>query len=428
MLVSESFILKGNILYSRSPKELVCIPEGYLVCESGKVEGIYETLPQQFSGLRCIDYKEHLIIPGLIDLHTHAPQYLIRSLGMDMELLNWLEHNTFPEEAKYADTQYAEGAYSIFAQDLKKSATTRACIFGTIHKEATKILMDILEETGLKCMVGKVNMNRNSPAFLCEDSKNSIEDTMTWLKETKHKYQNISPIITPRFLPSCTDDLLKELSVICRDNELPLQSHLSENLSEIAWVKELFPSAEGYAQAYHQCDLFGNGIPTVMAHCVYLTEDEISLIKQNEVFIAHCPDSNANLSSGIAPLRTYMDQKLNLGLGTDVAAGHTLSIFGSMVDAIKMSKLRWRLVDQTLKPLTMEEAFYLGTKGGGEFFKNVGSFEKGYEFDAVVIDDSKLKHLQPLSLKERLERVIYLSDDRHIIDKYVGGSRVSLMD
>jgi guanine deaminase len=99
-----------------------------------------------------------------------------------------------------------------------------------------------------------------------------------------------------------------------------------------------------------------------------------------------------------------------------------------MVDAIKMSKLRWRLVDQTLKPLTMEEAFYLGTKGGGEFFGNVGSFEKGYEFDAVVIDDSKLKHLQPLSLKERLERVIYLSDDRHIIDKYVGGSRVSLMD
>jgi guanine deaminase len=428
MLVSESFILKGNILYSKSPKDLICIPEGYLICEDGKVEGIYETIPQQYSKLECIDYKDHLIIPGLIDLHTHAPQYPIRSLGMDMELLDWLKHNTFPEEAKYADTQYAKEAYTIFAQDLKKSATTRACIFGTIHKEATRILMDILEETGLKCMVGKVNMNRNSPEFLCEDSKSSIEDTVLWLKETKQKYKNISPIITPRFLPSCTDDLLEELSVICREQELPLQSHLSENLSEIAWVKELCPSAEGYAQAYQQCDLFGNGIPTVMAHCVYLTEAEINLVKKNEVFIAHCPDSNANLASGIAPLRTFLDHNLNLGLGSDVAAGHTLSIFGSMVDAIKMSKLRWRLVDQTLKPLTMEEAFYLGTKGGGEFFGKVGSFEKGYEFDAVIIDDRKLTNLLPLTLKERLERVIYLSDDRHIIDKYVGGSRVSFKD
>ncbi len=426
MLDSKSFVLKGNILYSKSLKEFASIPNGYLICENGKVEGIYDTIPVQYSDLKLIDYKDNLIIPGLIDLHTHAPQYSIISLGMDMELLKWLEYNTFPEEAKYSDIKYAKEAYSIFAKDLQKGGTTRACIFGTIHNEATQILMDILEETGLKCMVGKVNMNRNSPKLLCEDSKKSIEDTRSWLKASENKYQNISPIITPRFLPSCTDDLLKVLSAICRKNELPLQTHLSESLSEIAWVKELSPGAVGYADAYHQLDLFGNGIPTVMAHCVYLTEDEINLVKQNEVFVAHCPTSNTNLSSGIAPIRTYLDRELKLGLGTDVAGGNTLSMFKIMVEAIKVSKLLWRMVDQTLKPLTIEEAFFLGTKGGGAFFGNVGSFETGYEFDALVIDDSSLLHPNPLTLKERLERVIYLSDERNIVDKYVSGSRISL--
>ncbi|MDF2904999.1 MAG: guanine deaminase [Herbinix sp.] len=418
------FALKGNILYSRSPKELVCIPHGYLICEDGKVEGVYEELPEKFNGINCTDYQDSLIIPGLIDLHTHAPQYAIRSLGMDMELLKWLEHNTFPEEAKYADIEYARKAYSIFVDDMKKSATTRACIFGTIHVEGTGLLMDLLEETGLKCKVGKVNMNRNCPPVLCEDSEQSLHDTKQWLDASRNKYQNVTPIITPRFLPSCTEDLLTELSVICREENLPVQSHLSENLLEIEFVKELFPNTAGYADAYNEYGLFGGPVPTIMAHCIYLTKEEIELVYDNKVFIAHCPDSNMNLSSGIAPVRTYLDRGLKMGLGSDVAAGDSLSIFKMMTETVKVSKLLWRLQDQSLTPLSMEEAFYLGTKGGGEFFGKVGSFEPGYEFDAVVIDDSSLVHPQPLTLKQRLERVIYLSDDRHMADKYVAGTRI----
>ncbi len=417
------FALKGNILYSRSPKELVCIPNGYLVCEDGKVEGVYEILPEKFKGITCTDYQDSLIIPGLIDLHTHAPQYAIRSLGMDMELLKWLEHNTFPEEAKYADLEYARKAYTIFAEDLKKSATTRACIFGTIHVEGTGVLMELLEETGLKCMVGKVNMNRNCPPALCEDMEQSVRDTRKWLEESR-KYSNITPIITPRFLPSCTDDLLTELAIICREEKLQVQSHLSENLSEIEFVKELFPSTAGYADAYNQYKLFGGDVPTIMAHCIYLTKEEIELAYENKVFIAHCPDSNMNLSSGIAPVRTYLDRGLKMGLGSDVAGGDSISLFKTMAEAVKVSKLLWRLQDQSLSPLSMEEAFYLGTKAGGEFFGKVGSFEPGYEFDAVVIDDASLVHPQPLTLKQRLERVIYLSDDRNVADKYVAGKKI----
>ncbi|MBP1754409.1 MAG: amidohydrolase [Firmicutes bacterium] len=161
-----------------------------------------------------------------------------------------------------------------------------------------------------------------------------------------------------------------------------------------------------------------------MAHCIYLTEDEIKLAKQNQVFIAHCPDSNMNLSSGIAPVRTYLNQELKMGLGSDVAAGDSLSIFKMMTEAVKVSKLLWRLQDQNLTPLSIDEAFYLGTKGGGEFFGKVGSFEEGYEFDAVVIDDASLEHPQPLTLKQRLERVIYLSDDRNLVSKYVEGIKI----
>ena len=161
-----------------------------------------------------------------------------------------------------------------------------------------------------------------------------------------------------------------------------------------------------------------------MAHCIYLTKEEIELAYENKVFIAHCPDSNMNLSSGIAPVRTYLDRGLKMGLGSDVAAGDSLSIFKMMTEAVKVSKLLWRLQDQGLTPLSMEEAFYLGTKGGGEFFGKVGSFEQGYEFDALVIDDASLVHPQPLTLKQRLERVIYLSDDRNLVDKYVAGKKI----
>jgi guanine deaminase len=420
------FALKGNIFYSESSKQIQCIPNGYIVCEDGNVIGVYNSLPLKYEQIEVIDYGDKLIIPGLVDLHTHAPQYSFRGLGMDLELLNWLNQNTFPEEAKFSDINYALKSYSIFVEDIKNSATTRACIFGTVHGRATSLLMDLLEETGLKCMVGKVNMDRNCPDYLVESKEDSIAETKKWLKESNGKYKNITPILTPRFLPTCSDSLLEELSLIQKDENIPVQSHLSENLAEIDWVKELFPKSKSYGQAYDDFDLFGKGAPTIMAHCVYLTDEEMQLIKENDVFIAHCPESNTNLSSGIAPIRKYLERELKIGLGTDMAGGSSNSIFKTMVSAVKVSKLYWRLVNQEVKPLTLEEAFYLGTKGGGAFFGKVGSFETGYELDAVVIDDSTLKHPQEFSLKERLERVIYLSDDRHIFHKYIAGKKIEL--
>ena len=366
------FILKGNIVYSKSQTEFAFCEHGYLVCKDGKVDGIYQTLPFRLGGSPIRDYGDCLIIPGLVDMHVHAPQYSYRGLGMDMELLEWLEVNTFPEEAKFEELDYAKSAYSIFVENLQKSATTRACIFATVHRPATLLLMDMLEKTGLDTMVGKVNMDRNCPDYICEETQESAEETLEWIKDVNHrKYENTHPILTPRFTPSCTDALMEELKKLQMRYELPVQSHLSENPGEIAWVKELCPWSEFYGDAYDRFGLFGADCPTVMAHCVYSDDREIARMKENGVFIAHCPESNMNVSSGIAPVRKFLEEGLHVGIGSDVAGGSTENLFRAMAHAVQSSKLRWRLQDDTLDALTAEEVFYMATKGGGAFFGKV---------------------------------------------------------
>lgn len=425
-MTKETFALKGTIIWSESLTKLSIHEKAYLICENGVCAGVFPELPEKFSGIPCRDVGNNIIIPGFTDLHLHAPQYSFRSIGMDLELLEWLDTLAFPEESKYADIEYAKKAYSIFVDDLKRSATTRASIFATLHVPATMLLMKLLDETGVHAFVGKVNMDRNgAPSLQEKDADTSAAATRQWVEETLTGFQNVKPILTPRFTPSCSDELMAQLGKIQKDYHLPVQSHLSENLGEISWVKELCPNTSFYGEAYDQFGLFGGeDCPTIMAHCVHCPEEEIELMKKRGVYIAHCSQSNSNLSSGIAPIRHYLDEGLHIGLGSDIAGGTSLSIFRAMSDAIQTSKLRWRLLDDSLKPLTVEEVFYMATAGGGSFFGKVGCFTPGYEFDAVILDDSALLHPQPLSPKQRLERLIYLSDDRHIKGKYVSGVKL----
>ena len=407
-----SSIIHGDICYSTDKNTLVTREGGYLVCENGICKGVFDTIPAEYAHLGLYDYSGMLVMPGMVDLHIHAPQYAYRGLGMDRELLDWLNTYAFPEESKYSDLSYADKAYTIFTDAIKRSATTRLAVFGTLHREATELLMDKLEQSGVVSFVGKVNMDRNSPDNLREASAEaSLADTERFIKETQHKYKNTAPIITPRFTPSCSDELMRGLGELSRKYGVRVQSHLSENPGEVAWVKELCPWAENYGETYNRFGLLGKPEKTVMAHCVYSDDNEIKRMKENGVFIAHCPASNTNVASGIAPMRQYLDLDMNLGLGSDVAGGHSESLFTAMVDALQVSRLYWRLVDQSQKPLNVTEVFYLATKGGGAFFGKVGSFEEGYECDAVILDDSLLPHPQKLSVQERLERAIYLGGD-----------------
>ena len=199
---SKSFVIKGDVCYSTSPQEVSCTQDGYLVCVDGRSAGVFAELPQSYADLPLIDCTGQLVVPGMSDIHVHAPQYAFRGLGMDLELLDWLNTHTFPEESKYADLAYAGDAYEIFADDLRHSATTRAVVFGTLHVPATELLMDDLEATGLVTYVGKVNMDRNSPDNLVEGSAESAEATRGWVAEVAGRYERTHPIITPRFTPA----------------------------------------------------------------------------------------------------------------------------------------------------------------------------------------------------------------------------------
>ena len=209
------------------------------------------------------------------------------------------------------------------------------------------------------------------------------------------------------------DDLMFGLARLRVKYDLPVQSHLSENYSEIAWIRELCPRSKNYGDAYAQFDLFGGRYPCIMAHCVHSNEEEQALMKKNGVFIAHSPESNMNLASGVAPVNKFLDNGLRVGLATDVAGGSHESMLRAMTHAIQASKLRWRLLDDTTAPLTVAQAFYLATRGGGAFFGEVGCFEPGFALDAVVLDDSALVHPQELTPIERLERCIYLRSEEH---------------
>ena len=427
-----SFILKGHICFSEEASKIKIYPNSFLVCVNGLSKGVYVHLPEKYKNLMLYDYSDHLIIPGMIDLHVHASQYAFRGMSMDLELMEWLNNYTFPEEEKYEDLDYAEKAYKIFVNDLKHSSTTRAVIFATRHRPATEMLMDLMEESGLVSYVGKVNMDREATEKLKEESpESSAFHTIGWINATKDKYNNTKPILTPRFIPCCTDKLMEELREIQMIYGIPVQSHLSESPGEIDFVKFLRPNNEFYGDSYNEYDLFGynddikKDVKTVMAHCVYSSDKEVDLMKKNGVFVAHCPSSNMNLTSGIAPIRKYIDLKMNVGLGTDIAGGNSLSIFRAVTDAIQVSKMYFRLINPKFKPIIFQEAFYLATKGGGKFFGKVGSFEGEYEFDAIVLNDECLKHPQELSINERLERAFYLSlDEKNIVSKFVRGKKI----
>ncbi len=423
MTVEQMFALKGNLVYTEVPGKLTARRDAYLVCSGSQVTGVFDALPPAMTDIPVTDFGDQLIIPGLVDLHTHAPQFAFRGMGMDMELLQWLEDYPFREEARYEDFIYANQAYDRFVATLTRGGTARAVIFATIHSPATLHLMEMLSEAGMQAYVGKVSMDRNCPPALREKTGPGLADAENWIINSLGLFSGVRPILTPRFVPSCTEKMMKGLGELSAKYDLPVQSHLSENRAEVQWVRELHPG-QSYAEVYDGFGLLGKPKPSIMAHCVYCTEEELDLMARNQVFVAHCPQSNTNLASGIAPVRRMLKRGVRVGLGTDMAGGFSASIFRAMSDAIQVSKLRWALLEEDEPFLTIPEVFFLATKGGGAFWGKAGSFEPGYAFDALVMDDTTLGSKENLDLEQRLERIIYLSDDRNISAKYVAGQRL----
>ena len=413
------FIIKGTFIDTLTKDEFR-IRKGFILVEDGLIKNFSEENPD--TSIKLYDYTGKLIIPGLSDLHLHASQYPNTGLGLDLELLDWLDTYTFPEESKYKDIEYAKKAYQTFVDDLAKTATTRASIFATLHTNMTLLLMDLLEQKKICAYVGKVGMDRNCPDFYIE--KNGKEETLRFVEECqKRNYKFVKPIITPRFTISCTDEYMKYMGELAKKYNIAVQSHLSENFGEIDFVRQLRPNDKFYGESYDKNGLFGKEVKTVMAHCVHCPKEESELIKKNGVYIAHCPTSNSNISSGICPAGRYLREGCNIGIGSDISGGHTLDLFEVIRHAIQVSKMNLRYINPKEKPLTLSETFFMATNKGGSFFGKVGVFEKDYEFDAIVLDESLIKNVREYNEKERLERFIY-NKDAKIESKFIRGNKI----
>jgi guanine deaminase len=370
------------------------------------------------------------ICPGLVDTHTHAPQHLFAGTGMDLQLLEWLNTYTFPTEAKFKDPEFAAKNYKRVVQQNINAGTTSAVYFGTLHLDATKVLADLLKQSGQRAYVGKVNMDRNCPDFYIEETHDSIRDTKVFVDYVQSFQSDlITPCLTPRFVPTCTPELMDFLGKMSRDHKLPLQSHVSENPGEVEWVKSLHPECKGYADTYDRYGCYNS--QTIQAHAIYLTDDERKLTKDRGVGIAHCPNSNFSLDSGVLNARRMLKEGIKLGLGTDVAGGFA----PNMLECIREAKQASHVVSVYLgkdgeKPMNPAELFYLATMGGADVMgiqDKIGNFQVGKDFDALIVDPTQHGALELYdhdTASSTFEKFLFLADDRHIKNVFVQGNKI----
>lgn len=427
--MGKKFAIRGNLVFTKERSRFTIMENAYLVCEDTKVAGAFRELPDQHRKTPVFDTHGKFVLPGMCDVHIHASQYPFQGIGQNIENCEWntwFDRYAFPDESRFNDLEYARRTYSQFAEALLRTPTTRVCAYATTNAASTEVLMKILAEYGFAGYVGKVNMDRNCGVGLLETTEGSLRSTREWLERCHNGIGAVCPMITPRYFPSCTPEVLEGLGELAKEYNVPVQSHLSEGLDEITWVKELDPTLEYYGQAYERAGLLGPEPRAVMAHCVFPTEAEFQKLKANNVLIAHCPQSNMNSSGQTAPVMDYLNAGIEVGLGTDVGGGNTLNMFRTIFEAILASKVHRAnhpiagKRQESKQVLTLPAAFYLATKGGGTLWHS-GSFEAGYCFDAVILDDSRLQNGIERSSYERLERLITRSDDREIIAKYING-------
>ncbi|XP_077097137.1 guanine deaminase [Siphateles boraxobius] len=374
--------------------------------------------------------KNEFLMPGMVDTHIHASQYSYTGTALDLPLLEWLNTYTFPVEAKYKDLDFANNVYTKVVRRTLKNGTTTACYFATIHTDASLLLGELADKFGQRALVGKVCMDCNSAVPQYKESPSECKvETDRFIKELlKKEYPNVKPVVTPRFAPSCSASLLSELGEIANNNNLHIQSHISENKEEVELVKTLFPGCKSYTDVYLKHNLLTDR--TVMAHGCHLTDEELEIFHETGSAISHCPNSNISICSGMLNVRNVLKHKVKLGLGTDVAGGYSPSMLDAMRRTLDTSKTL-TIQDPQHQTLTFEEVFRLATLGGSEALsldEQIGNFVVGKDFDAlrvnVCVPDGPIDLFPGEGPKVILEKFLNLGDDRNITEVYVAGRQV----
>mgnify|MGYP006410534337 CR=1 FL=1 len=423
-------IIKGLIITPTENKTLNIYNPGYIVItDRGVIEYVgKEDVRKKYSSYEFEDYGKQLIIPGLVDTHNHLPQYSFAGIGGG-QLLPWLENYAFPCEQKFSSDEIASLTSKLFFKDLIKNGTTTTLSFVTIHKNATDIAFMEAEKIGIRAVIGKVMMDQNSPDALQENIDSSIKESEELIQKWHKKNGRLFYALTPRFAITCSFELLKRAGRLMNEYGVYLQTHLSENLAELDFVRKIFPTFKNYLDVYDQAGILGD--KTLMSHCIYLSDIELDVLKKTETNIIHCPTSNRFMSSGIMNYRKYSKIGLKISLGSDVAGGYSLSMFNEMKEAIENSKMRVLFFDKEVNSMTIEEAFYLATLGGATALSlqdSIGSLDVGKNADIVVIDPEVVDPMRDSSIYtkslEQLSKCIYRNSSSMVKSVYIQGEKL----
>ena len=415
-------IYKGTVITSKSLSELTVMENAYVIVEDGIIADVKEELKEEEKRLEVIDFQKDLIIPAFSDLHIHAPQYNQRGIGMDALLFDWLNNYTFPNEARYKEYEFARKIYAQLIRDMLRNGSLQASLFTTIHYEASDLLFHMLMDAHMDAYLAKVNMDRNSPDYYVETTEKSLEETERFVAEHLHLSKNIKPILTPRFAPTCSKELMLGLGEIAKKYDVGVQTHLVESKAESAWTKQLFPEYNSDGRIYEMCHLLEGKGPHIFAHVIFPEEEEYRILKEYDCISVHCPDATNNVIAGIMPAKQMAINGYKIAMGTDVGGGHFMGVYTQIAKAIQLSKMK-EFYEETDCTLHLKEAFYMATVNGGEAFDRVGKIEKGYRFQALVISgfDEDGYTLSPL---EKLERFCYTGTYKNIKKRYANGIEI----
>lgn len=399
--------------------------DGALVIEEGKVARLgeaAEVLSTLATDVSIVEYTDHLIIPGMIDTHIHYPQVeVIASYGE--QLLDWLNNYTFPAEGQFADKEYASNIANFFLDELLKCGTTTALVFGTVHKQSVDSFFEASEKRNTRMICGKVMMDRNAPDFLCDTPESSYEDSKS-LIDTWHKKGRQLYAVTPRFAITSTHEQLEKAGRLLEEYpDVYMQTHISENKDEMAFVSELFPAAKDYLDVYDQYNLLGER--SVFAHGIHLNNREHQRLRETGSSVSFCPTSNLFLGSGLLDIKELEQQQVAYSVATDVGGGTSFSMLQTLSEAYKVTQMN----GNSLSPL---KSLYLATLGNAKTLHlddKIGSFNIGNEADFTVLDFNStpimsLKQSKCKTLSEKLFSMIILGDDRAVQATYVAGECV----
>lgn len=424
-------VLRGRLLdFTADPAvagrdALRYVEDGILVMDGGRItaRGPADEILPTLGDTPIEDHTGKLILPGFLDLHIHFPQSrVIAAFGT--QLMDWLERYTFPEESRLANPDIARAMASFFLDELLANGTTTALVYGTVHASATDAFFAESAARNTRMIAGKSMMDRNAPDFLRDTAKASYDEVKgligRWHGAGRQMY-----VVTPRFAITSTDEQLEACAALTREHEgVFLQTHLSENDREIAFVRELYPWAKNYADVYRHFGLMGPR--ALFGHSIHLDDSEVAMLAESGSAAVFCPTSNTFLGSGLFDRDRLAKGGVKIGLATDVGGGTSYSMLETAGEAYKVLQLR----RQTLRPL---DAFHMMTRGNAEVLglaHLIGTLEIGSEADVVVLDaraTPAMAHRMTAAagdLEQELFVLMIMGDDRSVAATYVAGERV----